>query len=358
MENSERLDEAAPSPGDQLRNAREALGISRREMADRLNWMPAYVNAIEENRFEELRGAAFIRGYLRAYAKQVALPEEDLMAAYAAHCGAQPPVEKKGKRMESRIPQVQKKGIAIPAGTAIAVLLVFMLWYWRGDEQQANGTPVPAGGEFGEIDAPQQAEALVQEQSIPLLVVPGEQAASPETEEPPGSATASEALDSVGVDSTGLPSSTTVADATGGVAPGGEAGETAEEAAEVAGADPEMAAAESTVLVPDPVATTSEPAGGPNIITVDATEPGGGAESGQLQFRFSGDCWLEVRNAAGDLIYADLRRAGDVLELAGEAPFELLLGDARVVELDYQGEPVTIRRRPGRTVAKFSVGEQ
>ena len=88
-----------------------------------------------------------------------------------------------------------------------------------------------------------------------------------------------------------------------------------------------------------------------------ADDLAGAAEQSQLQFRFSGDCWLEVRNAADELIYADLRRDGDVLNLSGRAPFRVLLGNAGVVELDYQGEAVAIERRPGRSIAKFSVGE-
>ena len=53
-------------------------------MADRLNWLPSYVKAVEENHFDELRGDAFVRGYLRAYARQVDLPEDDIVAAYDA----------------------------------------------------------------------------------------------------------------------------------------------------------------------------------------------------------------------------------------------------------------------------------
>jgi cytoskeleton protein RodZ len=304
-------------------------------MADRLNWMPSYVSAIEENRFDELRGAAFVRGYLRAYAKQVALPEDELMAAYAAHCSEHSPTEETDKRVESRVPQVHKKGIAIPAGTAIVVLVVFLLWYWRGEEPPASGTPVPAGAEFSEVDAPQQAEALVQEQSISLLVVPesesgkaGEDVAAPMNEMT--NETMNESQAAV------------------------EEAELAAAAVAAAGDTENAAVPEQLALEPDSGAVGS----GPNIITVDTVGSTPGAETGQLQFRFSGDCWLEVRTAAEELIYADLRRAGDVLNLSGEAPFKLLLGDARAVEIDYQGEPVTIRRRPGRSVATFTVGEQ
>ncbi len=122
VENSELSGVSEPGPGELLRSAREALGISQREMADRLNWVPAYVIAVEENRFDVLRGAAFVRGYLRAYGKQVEVPEDTLMAAYSALPGDLPVAAGNGRRVESRVPQVQKKGVAIPAGAAVVVL--------------------------------------------------------------------------------------------------------------------------------------------------------------------------------------------------------------------------------------------
>ncbi|MEP5766450.1 MAG: DUF4115 domain-containing protein, partial [Halieaceae bacterium] len=76
-----------------------------------------------------------------------------------------------------------------------------------------------------------------------------------------------------------------------------------------------------------------------------------------LEFSFSGDCWLEVRDADGQLIYADLRAAGDVLQLDGKPPFQVLAGDAAAVEVLYQGEPFAVRTRPGRDTARFTVGD-
>jgi cytoskeleton protein RodZ len=76
-----------------------------------------------------------------------------------------------------------------------------------------------------------------------------------------------------------------------------------------------------------------------------------------LEFSFSGDCWLEVRDGDGQLIYADLRRAGDRLALDGNPPFQVLAGNAAAVALSFRGEPVPVRTRPGRETARFTVGE-
>lgn len=337
MENSERVSASEPGPGELLRSAREALGISQREMADRLNWMPGYVAAIEENRFEVLRGAAFVRGYLRVYAKLVAVPEDTLMAAYAALPTGEAPTDEGRRRIESRVPQVQKKGIAIPAGAAIVALVVFLLWYWRGEDPQGAVAPAPAAIGYNKIDAPKQAEALVQEQSVAFLIAPESASSAPQPTviEVPAEVNA--------VVAAGTPAATEVQ------AVGVESELVVDsQLMEIAPAASTRPPVTESVAAPDADASSSAELAASGL--ADARE-------GQLQFRFSGDCWLEVRNAAGELIYADLRRDGDVLNLSGEAPFKVLVGDVEVVELDYLGQAVAIKRRPGRLTANFSVGE-
>jgi cytoskeleton protein RodZ len=343
VENSESVDSSAPGPGEILRSAREALGISQREMADRLNWIPGFVAAIEENRFEVLRGAAFVRGYLRAYAKLVQVPEESLMEAYAALPPQEQSFENKRKRVESRVPQVQKKGIAIPAGAALVVLVVVLLWYWRGVDQAGTAVQAPTAIEHNEVDTPQQAETLVQEQVAPApstpgvsLSIPGRGIVSDSAGADTGLLTTVEADTISGSDAVDIGS---VADLDSSPSPAATGGATS------AAVDPGAPTAQTEALA----ATAAD---------VPVPEPGEPVAEEALQFRFSGDCWLEVRNADGELIYADLRRDGEVLNLSGQAPFSILLGDATVVELDYLGQPVVIERRPGRVIATFSVGEE
>jgi cytoskeleton protein RodZ len=64
-----------------------------------------------------------------------------------------------------------------------------------------------------------------------------------------------------------------------------------------------------------------------------------------------------VRDGGGTLIYADLRQAGDTVSLDGDAPFNVLAGNAAAVKLRYRGEPFPVRARPGRDLARFTVGE-
>jgi cytoskeleton protein RodZ len=59
--------------------------------------------------------------------------------------------------------------------------------------------------------------------------------------------------------------------------------------------------------------------------------------TGVLVIEFDGDCWLKVSDGSGRVLAAALKRAGQRFETSEVGPFELVLGDARVVRLRYQG---------------------
>jgi cytoskeleton protein RodZ len=82
----------------------------------------------------------------------------------------------------------------------------------------------------------------------------------------------------------------------------------------------------------------------------------GGMSDDLLSFRFSGDCWVEVRDNEGTVIFAGMRHAGDKLELAGRAPFKVLLGYAPAVSMNYNGESVNINRNTRTNSARLVVG--
>jgi len=71
----------------------------------------------------------------------------------------------------------------------------------------------------------------------------------------------------------------------------------------------------------------------------------------RLRLSFSDECWVEVVDARGDVLETDLLLAGESLELMGEAPFDVKLGNAQAVDVELNGEPVTFEPpRAGRTL--------
>lgn len=85
--------------------------------------------------------------------------------------------------------------------------------------------------------------------------------------------------------------------------------------------------------------------------------PGGGDEAGVqieehitlmatgtdvLQIRFSGESWIEVSDDSEFPPYRDIRAAGHILQITGNAPFNVLLGDAPYASIKLNGIPVDV----------------
>ncbi len=56
------------------------------------------------------------------------------------------------------------------------------------------------------------------------------------------------------------------------------------------------------------------------------------------------DSWVDVRDGAGIRLYRDLARAGRRIDVSGQLPFSLHLGNAPGLELQLNGEPIAIKR--------------
>lgn len=76
----------------------------------------------------------------------------------------------------------------------------------------------------------------------------------------------------------------------------------------------------------------------------------------QLYLSFADECWVEVSDIQGDVLVTELQRPGSTLTLSGIAPFSVKLGNAAVVELRLNGEPVPIELTSGNKVVSLSVG--
>ena len=66
------------------------------------------------------------------------------------------------------------------------------------------------------------------------------------------------------------------------------------------------------------------------------------AGSDVLRISFSGESWVEVNDETENQIYRDIRGAGDILEITGNAPFSILLGDAPFTRLTFNGTEVDV----------------
>ena len=117
------------SPGPLLKAERLAQGMSEREAADRLNWMPDYVAVIESDKYERLRNPAFARGYVKAYARLVGLNTDELVASFD-RIRAENASNNEARMKETKPLHLQKTGLGVVVGLGIFLLTIVFMW-WR-----------------------------------------------------------------------------------------------------------------------------------------------------------------------------------------------------------------------------------
>ena len=117
------------SPGALLKAGREEQGMSQREAADRLNWMPDYVSVIEGDNYEKLRNPAFARGYVKAYARLVGLNTDELVASFD-RIRAENASNNEARMKETKPLHLQKTGLGVVVGLGIFLMTIVFMW-WR-----------------------------------------------------------------------------------------------------------------------------------------------------------------------------------------------------------------------------------
>ncbi len=169
----ERMTEVMTTVGERLRQARVELGLSHREVAATTKIQATLLQYIEEDRFEEFPAEVFARGFVRNYAKELRLDEDEVLEQYLAQTRQQlrtlrnsvelaaEPVTKSVERQDGRFADRSAFGrAAYGAGVAalvIALALAVLMFggkddvsqtasFQQGDtEQSETWRPAPEG---------------------------------------------------------------------------------------------------------------------------------------------------------------------------------------------------------------------
>ena len=78
--------------GEHLRREREMRGVSLEEVAQATRIGTRFLEALENERWQELPGGVFNRGFLRSIARYLGLDEESLVAEYAQATNDKPQI--------------------------------------------------------------------------------------------------------------------------------------------------------------------------------------------------------------------------------------------------------------------------
>jgi len=84
-------------------------------------------------------------------------------------------------------------------------------------------------------------------------------------------------------------------------------------------------------------ASASTPATPSGETSTSAVAP---VASGAAQLQFTGTSWVEVKDATGKILLSGLIEAGNKQSVDGQLPLDIFLGNAPVVQLTFNGQPV------------------
>lgn len=115
-----------PDLGTMLQNRRQECGLTLIAVAERTRIRRAYLQALEENRFCDLPGEAYVIGFLRIYAGVLGLKPSTLMDAYRTQV-AESGISEETKGSEKQkvaVPNRQKKSWGIMPWLSVILLVV------------------------------------------------------------------------------------------------------------------------------------------------------------------------------------------------------------------------------------------
>lgn len=75
----------------------------------------------------------------------------------------------------------------------------------------------------------------------------------------------------------------------------------------------------------------------------------------QLVFSFDGNSWVEVKDASGRTVFSQMNSKGTTQVVEGRTPFQLVVGNASHVRLQYNDQPVDLRPHTRVEVARLTL---
>ncbi len=91
-------------------------------------------------------------------------------------------------------------------------------------------------------------------------------------------------------------------------------------------------------------------------VTAPSTDQLAMGARGRLEIEFSGESWVEIRDALGRLLLSDLMTPDKGIDLETYGPVEVLIGAVSVSDVTFNGERQDLKKRAFQDVARVTLG--
>lgn len=294
------------SYGARLASQRQSAGLGVTDVAAQLRLHPNQVRAIEQEDLTRLPAPAYVRGFVRSYARMLKIDPSPLLNDLNAKLEPARESVVDGGATDYSAAHAASRERKLPQwmfGTALLVLIALGVVGWLANQPQQqpqSPAPVAVAAVPAAAPGPTATESVA---PLTLSQIPASQA-------PVSQAAVSEAM--------------------AREAAAGEA------AASTAAADP----------VPAPT-DSAEPTVASSVIA--------GAAAPTLVLRFSGASWAEVTDRGGKILLSQLNSEGAEHALDGELPLTVVIGDANFASVEVRGGAFNLRPFIRNNVARFTI---
>lgn len=327
-------------PGERLKSAREENHLSQEEVAHHLHLDVKLIVALEENDYEKLPSPSYICGYLRSYARLLKLPESEIVNCYS-----------QGEEISSALlpENVDIVPRRQPSSTSFMPIILLLLVVsglfaavWALDFFNKH-----------EDDGSKGVESKVNITTEVDSSVPGEETldtvspSAAQTTEPDSNTTPS-------TTQTDEPDSNTTPSAAQTTEPGSNA---TPSTAQITEPDSDT--------IPSTAQKTTEPVEITKFKRNNTVVKSDGNpfttkrvikfRPAKLKLAYNGDSWTEINDANGKRLIFRLVANGSNLEVDGEAPFVVLLGNASAVKIYFEGNEFSHTRFHRDNIAYFRI---
>jgi len=301
------------SVGESLRAAREAQGLTVPDVAERIKFSVKQVEALEADKSEGLPEGAFLRGFIRSYARTLHLDEVPLLALISpdqTQHGDVSAVQAGG--LDFVVGDVSsKKNIYLMASAlSVAVALAFFIWDKKDQpviekvivqdvklpEMEATSAVVSATSAVSAASAVVMAETETVQVTPVVKVVP-----VPKVVEP----------------------------------------------VKVTVVAPKVTPPVAPAVVAKPKSVESSPvAANPNAVVEKSTLPLDQLKKRPIHIVFTQDSWMEIKDTNGELLLSRMNAAGTEKWIGGgrRAPYQVAIGKAGAVKVFYKGREVDLSK--------------
>ncbi|MGO2508443.1 MAG: cytoskeleton protein RodZ [Vibrio hibernica] len=293
--------------GEILRQRREKLGLSQKDIAQKLRLKVSVIESVESHEFGSHQVATFIRGYFRSYAKVVGISEKEILKVLELSGEGQH--QHKEHMMQSFSHQTKKQKhdshiMRITWGVLVVIIGISSIWWWQNHQQDTLS-----------------ASSIKQDQAVAANSV------LDQTQQEDNSDDLDLSMSSDDISSDESQDSDVVAQDTQ------ELNTSSSEVAIALDAQTPQSQEEAKIEALSQSETSNKP----------------------LVMNFKNDCWIQVKDSQNKILATGMKKAGESVTLTGNTPYSIILGAPEGVSITLADEPVDLSRYTAGKAARLTL---